>query len=366
MLLSSTRIHAIQTKMMLKGYDALCIARSVNLRYLTGFDTSDGLLLITTKGVYFFLDGRYDGLGRRCFIDGPVVRLDKEYQSVIKILKQLKIKRLGYDTKSREVIAVLKKYKRNTRFSPIHHFVEELRMIKSKHEIVKIKDACHRADMIFSELKNYIEGHTTEWDVQKFIRQTALQYDVFSLSFDPIVAFGKNSSFPHYMHTNKQRYSAQCSMILLDMGVDVEGYKSDMTRMLFVGKLSRIVRQQYEKLLRIQENVIATIRPGKRIADTVLFYQNEMKKAGFNRFIRHALGHGVGFQIHERPSLTTTSYDIWKTGMVVAIEPAIYFTGKYGMRIEDVILVGKRKPIYLTKSNKSIHSNTLLFSKASY
>jgi Xaa-Pro aminopeptidase len=356
---SSIRIAQTRKKMIEKGLDALLLARSVSIRYLTGMDMSDGIFLLTKTTSFLFLDGRYDGLGRRLFHNGKVVRLTKEYRSLQKLVQHMRCKRVGYDAKSSSFISLLKPIKPRTHFSLIKNLVEDLRIIKSKKEIRDIQHACTISDRIYEEIKNSIDLNMSEWELQKLLRKTAWEHDVLDMAFDPIVAFGKNTSYPHYMLAQKDKIVKKGDMVLLDFGMAEGGYKSDMTRMVFMGKPSKAIRKLYTTVLDIQEKVIAGIRPGNKISDTVLLYQHLMKKAGLYRFVRHALGHGVGLEIHEAPALTIKNHDCWTPGMVVAIEPGIYRNNQFGIRIEDTILVGKRGPIYLTKSSKQIEDCTV-------
>jgi len=357
---ASIRIAQIQKKMIEKGMDALLLAKTVHVQYLSGVPLMDGMVLLTTREVFFLLDGRYDTLGRKVLHHGKVVRFQHDLRSWKKLVHKRRWKKVGYDTNSSTVLFWLKKLRPHTHFVLFPQLVEEIRIIKSAKEINSIWEACSLSSLIYEEVKESIRWDMSEWEIQKLIRKIALEHDVLDFAFDAIVAVGKHTSYPHYILAQQQRTLQPGDVILIDMGVTFQGYKSDMTRMIFVGKPSKVMKKWYTTILDIQEKIIDTIRPGNKISDTVLLYQHLMKKAGLYRFVRHALGHGVGLEIHEAPALTVKNHDCWTPGMVVAIEPGMYHSHQFGIRIEDTVMVGKRGPIVLTSVAKDVASCTIM------
>ena len=168
------------------------------------------------------------------------------------------------------------------------------------------------------------------------------------LSFNPIVASGKNASMPHYAPAAKKIMKGFC---VIDFGVKYKGYCSDITRTVYVGKPSKKEKEIFNMLLTIQKNAINKIKSSKKCSELYDFVNNSLGKYKSN--FTHGLGHGVGVEIHELPNLTLNSKDRIKNNMVFTIEPGIYFPKRFGIRIEDTVLF-KNKPIVLTKTSKDL------------
>jgi Xaa-Pro aminopeptidase len=198
-------------------------------------------------------------------------------------------------------------------------------------------------DEIFSRIiKNF--KFKTEQEIATFI-DLEIRKKGLEPSFKSIVSSGKHASDIHYIPRGK----ITKGFLILDFGCKVAGYCSDMTRTLYVGKPSFEEKKMYEDLLDIQRAAVAMVAPGKKCAELDYFARELLGE----RF-KHNLGHGVGLEIHEAPNLSSSSEDILKENMVITVEPGVYKERKYGMRIEDTVLVTKKGPILLTKSRKEL------------
>lgn len=218
----------------------------------------------------------------------------------------------------------------------------EIRSIKDKKEILKIKKACKVGDDIFySILDNF--NFKTEKELAIFIDLEIRKRGLVP-SFPAIVASGKNASVVHHNNEGKIKKG----FLLLDFGVKVDGYCSDMSRTIYLGKPSENEILEYEKVLSVQEDCIKLSLPEKECIE-IDSYARQILGKNFN----HGLGHGVGLNIHEFPNFLPESKDKLNEGNIVTIEPGIYIEEKFGIRIEDTILVGK-KPICLTKATKDL------------
>src|SRR3989344_4657420 len=207
------------------------------------------------------------------------------------------------------------------------------------------KKACQITDKMFSSLiKNF--NFKTEKDIEKFLKSQLKKYKV-KPSFSPfIVVSGKRSNQIHGKPTkNKLK-----GFTIIDFGISYNGFKSDMTRTIYIGKPSKEDIQEYNKLLKIQEKLISLIKPGDYYCDLDIKARVLLGKDKI--YFNHNLGHGVGKKIHQLPNLRSSSPDKIKLNDVVTIEPGIY-KKDYGIRIEDTVLV-RNKPIVLTKSNKKL------------
>ncbi len=218
----------------------------------------------------------------------------------------------------------------------------EIRSVKDKKEVTSIKEACEVGDKIFSKIiKNF--KFKTEKELAIFI-DIEIRKRGLVPSFPAIVASGKNSSVVH--HNNEGKIGK--GFLLLDFGVKVNGYCSDMSRTIYIGKPSRKEIQNYYKVLHVQQDCVKMCRVGAKCVKIDAYARDSLGES-----FTHGLGHGVGLNIHEMPNLLSESTDVLKKGHVLTVEPGLYFEDKYGIRIEDTVLIGK-KPIVLTKSKKDL------------
>jgi len=260
------------------------------------------------------------------------------------------VKTIGVDTsiltvsQFEEIKSIVKLNNKNKiKFINIGKDLVNARAVKEKEEIESIKKACSVCDEIFLKIiKNF--KFKTEKELSTFILMKIREKGL-EPSFNPIVASGKNSSDVHHIPEGK----ITKGFLILDFGCKVNEYCSDMTRTLYVGKPSVDEMAMYEDLLSIQNVAIELVNPNKKCSEIDLFVRELLGE----RFL-HNLGHGVGIEIHESPNLTSTSKDILKENMCITIEPGVYKERKYGLRIEDTILVTKKGPIRLTKSRKNL------------
>lgn len=212
-----------------------------------------------------------------------------------------------------------------------------------------IKKACKVNDEIFSLILKNIKNKTlkTEKNIDNFIRRQTRKRKL-KIAFPPVVAIGKNAA---EMHHKSKKTQLKKGFLVLDFGVKVNGYCSDMTRTIYIGKASAKEKQIYNKLLSIQKSAVNKIKQGAECFEIDYFVRKRL--GDMREHFVHSLGHGVGKKIHEKPNLSPKTSAKLKKGEIVTVEPGIYIKGKLGMRIEDSILVGK-KPIVLTKSTKKL------------
>ena len=245
-------------------------------------------------------------------------------------------------------------YKEYIRKYKIHNFVEteniieKQRMIKDDEEISNIKKACEITDNCFSYILTYIKPGMTEKQIANEIEDYYKQR-TDGLSFETIVASGENSSKPHAIPTDRKRQDVD--IITIDMGCKVNGYCSDMTRTFFVGKLPEEMKTIYDRVLENQNKVIEEMKDGANTRLLTKMVESDFQLNGYD--LIHALGHGVGMEIHESPYINRRSDMILKENMVVTDEPGIYIPGKFGVRIEDTIQITKFGCIKLTNSEKN-------------
>ncbi len=344
----------------LKNLDAILISSVPNIIYLTGYSgfsyfEREAFLLITQKQNFLITDGRYSEAVSQ--IPGFEI-LEVQSGSLYQTLKRLssKIKKLGIEEYDLSV-GEYKKLKKYFKLKNLEE-LENLRILKSKNEISKIQKACKIADLAFDfilgKLKTGITEKEIAFELEMFIKKTGSDP-----SFPPIVAFGKNSSMPHYKTNNEKLITN--NIVLLDFGAKFENYCSDMTRTVFFGKADEKFKKIYGTVLDAQKRAAEQLNNlsingkwamvnGKSIDDMA---RNHIVQSGYPS-IPHSLGHGIGIEVHESPRLSPKSKDILKPGMVFSIEPGIYTKGFGGVRIEDLFVLEKNNLRPLTHSPKNL------------
>ena len=351
-----------------KKLNALLVTNVSNITYLTGYanfskDEREAYLLITKNKQYVITDGRY---AEAVLIHIPRFELiERTIKNSLKnifknLAKKHKIKKIGIEENNVTVNehAFLKKY-----FESLKNFsLSNLRSIKEHGEIDAIEKACQLGDKAFEYILKKIKKGVTEkeiaFEIELFIKKLGAE-----LSFPSIVAFGKNSSVPHHQ-TSDQRLTTNDQIVLLDFGVKLNNYCSDMTRTVFFGKPTSEQRKIYQTVLTAQQKAIEHLgrwRSNDFGSSEVLLKAKDIDKTAHDYIIAkdyptipHNLGHGTGLEIHEAPRLSPKSKDILKPGMVFSIEPGIYIPGFGGVRIEDLVVLEPTGPRLLTKSPRDL------------
>jgi len=350
-----------------KKFEAILVSSIPNIIYLTGFagfsdHEREAFLLLTKRKNYIFTDGRYCEVvkklnnfqlieisPRRSFEDG-----------LRKIVTQEKIKTVAIDEHNIKVSELLK-IKKAARVCSDQNLIEDLRKAKDKSEIENIKKACKLGDSVFKHILSEIKLGVTEKEIAKKIEVLILQ-NCAQISFKPIVAFGENSSSPH--HVPSARKLKKNEIVLLDFGVEINNYCSDMTRTIFFGKANSKLEKIYKTVLESQTKAIEFISDKWPIVNgqlNVKLKASDIDSASRKHItshcfptIPHSLGHGIGLEVHEKPSLSPKSKDVLTNGMVFSVEPGIYIPGFGGVRIEDLILLTAKGPQIITRANREI------------
>ena len=313
-----------------------------NFNYFLRGDFEHGIMFLTRKSNYLFLSLLY-----KPQIKGfRVVQWKKNFKEEFKaFVKKHKIRRVGIDNS--ELLVRQKSFlRKHFKTKDVSKFLEYLRQSKTKEELARIRKACRIADSIFKKIITNFK-FKTENDVVKFMKLEALKADA-ELSFEPIVANASNAVVAHHESSSRLKKG----FLILDFGIKYNGYLSDMTRTIYVGRPNRNEIEVYEKVRLINEKCIEKAKIGM-IAEKLYNYSLDLFGRDVRYFI-HGLGHGIGVRIHEKPSLAIKSKDKLVKGSVFTIEPGYYNpkTG-VGIRIEDDVYLGDRKAV-LTKSTRSL------------
>lgn len=347
------RIKKLREKMQSENIDGFIIYNPVNIRYFTGLDIEGALLInrfeniLITDGRYIEIANEFITISDEIIIHNIAHYYDEDYLNVF-----YDCNRVGFE----DNFVTYSKYTTMLRVFRIKEavdagsLIEELREIKSEEEIRYIETACNITDECFLYLQNFIKIGMTEKQIAFEIYKFFIEHKAEGLAFDTIVASGKNSSKPHAVPTDKKIELGD--NILIDFGAKYKGYCADMTRTIFVGEVSQKQKEIYKIVLDTQNRALTKMKANCDTKVISEYVQNEFSCNNYD--LIHALGHGVGLNIHERPFFSTKHSINLKTNMVVTNEPGIYIPGEFGIRIEDTIRINNMEPTLLTKSNKNI------------
>lgn len=358
------RINAVQEYIKQTSADGFFITNSFNIFYLTGFqglspEERESTLFITSADATLFLPRMYQEQGKmlQSVREKQVICVvDHERDGLL--TKWIKAQEKGQNILIEEGDLTIEEYdylKKVSGFS-FHTsggYLEGLRIRKDSVELGQIRTVVARTDQVFNDLISALKknGYTTytELDIADTLRTLGRKYDLNSFSFDPIVACGPGSSEPHYVTSNKKLKKGE--VLLMDFGFTLNGYHSDLTRTIFLGKAPEKVKDMYDIVLACNEYALQLTRPG---IDAGLLHQKSVEffaKQKLDTYFIHGLGHGVGLEVHEEPFFRINRKTILQPGMTVTIEPGLYFPNEYGIRIEDYVVVTERGVEVL--SNKS-------------
>lgn len=336
--------------------NSILITNPTNIRYLTGFvglpaqagvEARDAYILQTSEQIHFFTNSLYMEQAKNL---SPILisRENPISSELKKLCKKLQIKELDFEEIDLTVAEYnkLKIALKGVTLVPSRNKIEDLRMIKKDEEIKNIRLAARVTDDCFTHILGRIRPGITEarlaWEIEGFLR-----FKGGDIAFSPIVAFNAHSSQPHYVAKGNDPLRRD-SLILLDFGARVNGYCADMTRVVFLGPPRAEWKKAYETVHAANERAIGLLQKGER--DGKILDQEARKIVSYP----HSLGHAVGHDIHESPRLTMKKSEILKPGMVITIEPGRYVEGKYGIRIEDLVLIKDNGIEILSKSKKEL------------
>ncbi|MDI6799094.1 MAG: Xaa-Pro peptidase family protein [Actinomycetota bacterium] len=342
------RLSRIEKTLAEKQLDIFLITKPENIFYLTGFFGSSGIFLIGGKGAHLLVDFRYLEDAKEKIGDRPIeINLVKDgyIDSLAHLISNGK--RLGYEADHLTVAKYrgLKERLSQAELVSTQGVIEGFRQVKDESEIEKITEAAAITDLVFQDIIGQIGPGATERGVAATIEQLIRARGGERAAFDVIVASGPNSARPHAAVTSRRL--ARGDFVKLDFGAAIGGYCSDMTRMVHLGPASNEERDIYELARRAQETALSSIRAKMSEREADATSRGIIIAAGFGDNFAHGLGHGVGLEIHERPTLSPKGDKTLEEGMVFTIEPAIYFEGRFGVRIEDTVLLegGGIKPL---------------------
>ncbi len=350
------RQQRLQEWLREKKLDAVLVTHLPNIHYLCGFSGSAGALLISARLRALFTDGRYTEQARAEVQGARVVIVRKDpYTVAAGAIQQHRLRTVGIEADHLTLAAArsLRRLLPGARLRPLTGFVEHARMVKDAGEVQRIRQAVLLGARLFDEVAlKVIRPGATEATVAAQIEYAARQAGASAMAFETIVAAGPRSAMPHARASGNT--VPPNGFVVLDFGVILADYCSDMTRTVYVGRPARKVRETYRAVLDAQQAAIAAVRPGAATGQVDQAARRVLRQAGLGRFFTHSTGHGVGLEVHEPPRIGRGQTELLQPGMVITIEPGVYIPGSGGVRIEDMVLVTQSGCEVLTPATKQL------------
>lgn len=347
------RLEKLRGKMAEQSIEALYVTNLKNVYYLTGFWGSAGVVFITPSRQVLITDDRYITYAQSVVTDFEVISNRDDLGTVAGLVRDMDIKEVAFEDevsvayfKSMEAVFA------GTNLRPTTNLIADLRMIKDAAEIATIQRACQISDQAFIDALDFIKPGKTEIEVANFLDFRMREMGAEGVSFDTIAASGYRSAMPHGRASNKVIEAGEA--LTLDFGCLYDHYVSDMTRTVYVGSVSDEEREIYETVLAANQALIATAKAGMEYKEFDGVPRRVIEQAGFGPYFTHGIGHGMGLDVHEYPYFSRTATDTIQAGMVLTDEPGIYLEGKYGVRIEDDLLITETGCKVLTLAPKEL------------
>ncbi|MDO4481285.1 MAG: aminopeptidase P family protein [Bacillota bacterium] len=346
------RIRKAAAEKYALGVEGVLISKPVNVVYLSDFKSSNCYILLTGKENFLITDFRYIEAAENNGAGLTPVKIDRSF-TVFDFINSTGIRSLAVEEEeiTYSFFKELSSKFRGT-IKSAGGLTEKLRIIKDDYEMDCLKRAEALGDEAFDFLTDFVKEGMREKDIAFELEYFMRSRGAEGLSFDSIVVSGKRSSMPHGMPSEKKIEKGD--FITFDFGCRVDGYCSDMTRNLLVGEPSKEQEKVYNIVKEAQSAALEAVSSGKNAADIDMTARDIIKYYGYGEYFGHGLGHGVGLEIHEAPTLSPGGNEILKPGMAVTVEPGIYLPGKFGVRIEDLVLVKETGCEVLSSSNKEL------------
>jgi Xaa-Pro aminopeptidase len=348
------RLERLRELLEAQQLEAVIVSQGENRRYLSGFTGTDGTLFVSGDRAALITDFRFTEQASR---EAPLFEIlevipDKLGTELSRLVGETVAKRVGFEGNHvsfavhRDWLELAKGYE----LVPVQGLVEGLRAIKDEQELELIRRAAAIGDGAVTHVRQMLRPGMTErevaWELEVYMRTHGAE----AVGFDFIVASGPNGAMPHATVTD--RALEQGEPIILDLGARVEGYRSDLTRTLVLGKPDERFDELYYLVLDAQMKALAGIKPGMTGREADALARDVITARGYGKRFGHGLGHSVGLAVHEDPKMGRQSMAILQPGNTMTVEPGIYITGWGGVRIEDLVVVTESGVDVLSKAGK--------------
>ncbi len=336
--------------------DAALITSEVNRRYYTGFVSSAGALLVTREKAVLLLDSRYVEAGGKKVTDAEVVLMTDMARQLNELFEEYKVKTVGIESGYMTVDSLysLRKVLNVQMLDDprLNSIILKHRCVKSEEEMAEIRAAQAITDKTFIHMLDLIKPGVSEKDLQLELDYYMLRNGATGLAFETILAAGANGSMPHAVPGDN--VIKEGDFVTMDFGAAHNGYCSDMTRTVAVGKITEEQEKVYNLVLDAQLAAIDAVRAGVPCNSIDKVARDMIYGAGYEGRFGHGLGHSLGLEIHENPRFSMLCSDITEVGTVMSVEPGIYLDGRFGVRIEDIVMITENGCEVITKSEKKL------------
>ncbi|RMF96215.1 MAG: aminopeptidase P family protein [Candidatus Schekmanbacteria bacterium] len=346
---SVARLSKLQHILKEKNIPALLVTNLNNIRYLSGFTGTSAMIIVSSKKSYFLTDFRYTTQAKKQVKASEIIEYRNANSVILDICKKNKIDELAIEAEHMQ-IDLFKRLKKDLKPIKLTHskgLIESLRCFKDNEEVKLIKEAIKISAKALKEILPLIKEGVEERDIALELEFQMRRFGAEKGAFDFIVASGYRSSMPHGVASRKKIKKG--NIVTVDFGCIYKGYNSDITRTFCVGKAGEKEKRIYKLVYEAQALAFEKIEEGKTTGAIDKAARDFFEKQNVGEFFGHGLGHGVGLDVHEKPVLSRGMKERIGEGMVFTIEPGLYFPKKFGVRIEDMILIKKGKPQILTK-----------------
>lgn len=341
-----------------EGLDAVLLTGEANRFYASGFLTTggDGMALVTRQGNFYFTDSRYIEAAEQQVQDAAIglVERGKGYLAWLREALELSgSRKVGFEDECMTV-SEWQTFSEHLpcALEPASALLRRLRSRKDEAELERMQQAQRISEQALQQILTELRPGVTEKEIAARLQYLMLHFGAEKMSFDPIVASGPNGSMPHAVPTERKIQSGE--FVTMDFGCVYKGYCSDMTRTVAVGQVTDEMEQVYHIVLRAQLAGIAAARAGATGAEIDGAARRVIERAGYGAYFGHSFGHGVGVEIHEGPNATPGNDRPMEAGSVISAEPGIYLPGRFGVRIEDVVVLEEGGCRILTRADKTL------------
>lgn len=349
------RLQNLRRKMMLRNTDAVLITKRENYMYMSGFTGTSAVVYISMQRAVLLTDFRYVEQATSQSPGFEIIQYSgSHFDELNRLIESDSTRRLSFED-SYMTYHDYSEYSAKLNVNelvPLGREIEELRAIKDESEIQRIKDAVDVADQAFSHILQFIKPGVTEIELASELEHQMRRLGATGPSFETIIASGKRASMPHGVASAKEIVSGD--VITMDFGALYQGYCSDITRTVFLGKPDEELERIYKIVLQANLKGLEAVRGGISGRDVDAVVRAFIAEAGYDGKFGHGLGHGVGLEIHEDPTLSMRGDQVLQEQMIVTVEPGIYIPGLGGVRIEDMLVVNNDGATVLTRSKKEL------------
>lgn len=333
------RVNSVQG--MLEANQAALVTDEISIFYFTGFPHSEGYLFVTSDKSYLLVDFRYIEAAENSVKSSEVVIFSNPYETLNTLVSANNISEVLLEN-DKVTLSTFKAMQDNIKSklldsNKLSDEIKELRLIKTDDEVEKLKRAQIIAEKAYLEVLDIVKPGITEREIALELEYRMKKYGAEKIAFDLITVAGKKTSLPHGVPGDVEVKNGD--FVTFDIGAVYEGYHSDMTRTVAVGDVSEEQKMIYDIVLKAHLEGLKAVKSGVSGYDVDKVCRDIICEAGFGEYFGHGTGHGVGLEIHEEPRVSPKGNTVLKPGMIITVEPGIYLPDKFGVRIEDTVLV---------------------------